>query len=166
MDVPVKKRGAYQIRVAIRDQATQKIGSASQFLEVPELKKGRMALTSLVLWDPRRPGESAHDMGLTAVRRQFPQGADLAYGCVLEHGKNAATTPVEVKVRVFRDDAEVFAGPANLSEIDGGFRTLSGTLRLAPAIKPGEYYLQVIARDRDQQKNTAVQWTDFQVLLP
>ena len=52
LDVPVRKRGAYQIHVAVRDPATGKVGSASQFLEIPELKRARVALTSIVLSGP------------------------------------------------------------------------------------------------------------------
>src|SRR5213075_829089 len=47
--VPVKKAGAYQLRMSLRDSATDRIGSASQFIEVPDLKKSRLALSGLVL---------------------------------------------------------------------------------------------------------------------
>ncbi len=46
---PVKKPGAYQYRVAIRDAQGGKVGSASQFIEVPNLGKKRLAASSLVL---------------------------------------------------------------------------------------------------------------------
>ena len=48
---PVKKPGAYQLRLAIRDTATDKVGSANQFIEIPDLKKDRLALSSVVLED-------------------------------------------------------------------------------------------------------------------
>ena len=38
---PIKKPGPYQFRVAIHDPAGDTIGSASQFVEVPDLKKKR-----------------------------------------------------------------------------------------------------------------------------
>jgi VWFA-related protein len=46
---PVKKPGAYQLRTAVRDAATEKIGSASQFIEVPDLSKGHLTLSGLVV---------------------------------------------------------------------------------------------------------------------
>jgi len=55
INVNLQKPGAYQIRVAVRDQATGKIGSANQFLEIPDIHKRRLALTSLVLQDGDRP---------------------------------------------------------------------------------------------------------------
>ena len=47
--VPVKKPGAYQLRMSLRDTNTERIGSASQFVEVPDLKKNRLALSGLAL---------------------------------------------------------------------------------------------------------------------
>jgi VWFA-related protein len=47
--VPVKKPGAYQLRTALRDNQSDRIGSASQFVDIPDLKKNRIALSSIVL---------------------------------------------------------------------------------------------------------------------
>jgi VWFA-related protein len=46
---PVKKAGAYQLRTALRDEASERIGSASQFIQVPDINKNRLALSGLVL---------------------------------------------------------------------------------------------------------------------
>jgi VWFA-related protein len=47
--VPLKKPGAYQLRVALRDKDSERIGSASQFVDVPDIKKNRLALSSIVV---------------------------------------------------------------------------------------------------------------------
>jgi hypothetical protein len=47
--VPIKRPGAYQLRISLRDTVTERIGSASQFVEVPDLKKNRLALSGIVL---------------------------------------------------------------------------------------------------------------------
>ncbi|HEX8072828.1 MAG TPA: VWA domain-containing protein [Pyrinomonadaceae bacterium] len=49
VNVPVKKPGPYQLRVAVRDAATEHVGSANQFVEVPDLTEGRLTLSGLVL---------------------------------------------------------------------------------------------------------------------
>jgi hypothetical protein len=55
----VKKPGAYQLRVAVRDAISEKVGSASQFIEVPDLKKGRLALSGIVIRSsPKLPAAS------------------------------------------------------------------------------------------------------------
>lgn len=47
--VPIKKAGAYQLRVALRDSTTEHVGSASQFIEVPDIHKDHLALSGLVV---------------------------------------------------------------------------------------------------------------------
>ena len=45
----VDRPGAYQIRAAIRDVTTGRAGSGSQFLVIPEVGKGKLALSGLML---------------------------------------------------------------------------------------------------------------------
>ena len=47
--LPVKKPGAYQLRVVLRDHDSERVGSASHFVEVPDLKKGRLALSGIAV---------------------------------------------------------------------------------------------------------------------
>src|ERR1041384_8696351 len=47
--VPIKKAGAYQLPLAVRDDATARTGSASQFIEVPDVNKKRLPLSGLVV---------------------------------------------------------------------------------------------------------------------
>ncbi|MET0648207.1 MAG: VWA domain-containing protein [Pyrinomonadaceae bacterium] len=49
MVVPTKKPGGYQFRVAVRDTESERTGSASQYVEVPDVKKGRLTLSGMVL---------------------------------------------------------------------------------------------------------------------
>ncbi|HEX7314843.1 MAG TPA: VWA domain-containing protein [Pyrinomonadaceae bacterium] len=65
MNVPVKKPGAYQLRIAIRDSASGRVGSASHYIEVPDVKKDKLTLSSLVITG-NRPATKARDL-LTSV---------------------------------------------------------------------------------------------------
>ncbi|HKF58597.1 MAG TPA: VWA domain-containing protein [Blastocatellia bacterium] len=59
LTVPVKRPGAYQVRVAVRDGASEKLGSASQFVEVPDVRKGRIVVSDMLLRGKRpRPASS------------------------------------------------------------------------------------------------------------
>ena len=57
--VPIKKPGAYQLRISFRDSSTERIGSASQFIEVPDLKKNRLALSGIVVRGENRGEQTA-----------------------------------------------------------------------------------------------------------
>ena len=65
MNVPIKKPGAYQLRIAVRDSASGRVGSASHYIEVPDVKKDKLTLSSLVITG-NRPATKARDL-LTSV---------------------------------------------------------------------------------------------------
>ena len=158
LDVPVKKRGAYQIQVAVRDTATGKVGSASQFLEIPELKKGRMALTSVLLQSGDRPAGAAAWTGMSPVTRQFHPGGEVEYFCLVEiAGKKAAAANLDSRIRIVRDGQDVYTGPAKMLPIDGGGLAFNGKLKLSDRLTPGDYYLGIVAAG-------VAQWTDFEIL--
>jgi hypothetical protein len=54
IDVPVKKAGAYQLRVAFRDAASGNVGSAYQFVEAPDLGNERLALSGILMTRAQR----------------------------------------------------------------------------------------------------------------
>src|SRR6185295_764329 len=47
--VPIKNPGAYHFRVALRDTATERVGSAGQFIQVPDISSRRLTLSGVVL---------------------------------------------------------------------------------------------------------------------
>src|SRR5690606_11844425 len=79
--LPLAKPGAYQLRVVVRDSAADKVGSASQFVEIPNLKKNRLTLSGIVL-NSGTPTTSSSALTATALR-EFHRGASLDYGSVV-----------------------------------------------------------------------------------
>ena len=164
LDVPVPKRGAYQMRVAVRDQATAKIGSATQFLQIPDLQKRGFALTSVVLGDGEQPPDKSGLPGIAAALRRFKQGSSLEFLCAVENGrKEGLDVDLATRVRILRDGKEVYSAPARLIETQGG-KAVFGALKLVDSMTPGDYDLQVIATERNIKGAAADQWTDFTVL--
>ena len=78
--VPIKKPGAYQLRISLRDTSTARIGSASQFIEVPDLKKNRLAISGMVV-----RGENPGEKAAAAAPSASPAGTQPV------NGANAAT---------------------------------------------------------------------------
>jgi hypothetical protein len=120
LDVPVKNRGAYQNRVAVRDTATGKVGSASQFLEIPELKKGRVTLTSVILQAGDRQAGAPAFAGMSPVTRRFHPARSWNISARWRIRKENAAANLNSKIRIVRDGRNVYTGPAKLVPIDGG----------------------------------------------
>jgi len=166
IDIPAPKRGGYQIRVAVRDAATEKVGSATQFVAVPDLKKARFVLTGVVLQDGGGPARRAAFVGIAPAKRQFRPGAEVEYLAALQKGRSQETlADLATQIRIVRDGKDVYLAPAKVVEIPGSGPAVFGVLRLSKEMVPGEYFLQVVATDGNGGKNgIASQWTDFEIV--
>jgi VWFA-related protein len=165
LQVPVPKRGAYQIRVAVLDQATGKMGSATQFIEIPDPKKAGLALSSVILRNGQRSHDATDPVDIMPALRQFYRGGVVEFLCAVENGrKKSSKLDLKTRVRVLRDGKEVYSGSANLVDMNEG-PAVAGVLKLGDRITPGDYDLQVIATGTNAGKaKAATQWTDFTVL--
>ncbi|HKG15108.1 MAG TPA: hypothetical protein VKB12_17425, partial [Pyrinomonadaceae bacterium] len=186
MQVPVKKPGAYQLRIAVRDASTQKLGSASQFIEVPDLTKDRLALSGIVLQssavtDADAAASASPDAGDevsvsdprgNAAVRRFRKGDQVDYFFNVYNAKPDKATGrprLQTQMRLFREREEVYAGKAE--ELDPGKQTDMSSLQAATRIRldglqPGEYVLQVTVTDAlaPEKRRTVAQWIDFEVV--
>jgi len=184
--LPIKKAGAYQLRTAIRDTASERVGSASQFIDVPNIGKNRLTLSGLVLSgvDPKHARKSSPEISTAgdtsdqvdpqsgpAVRR-LRQGMMLHYSFLAYNAKldKVLRPQLQAQVRLLRDGQPVFTGKEQLidfrNQADLKRLATGGTLRLGTDMKPGEYVLQVIVTDTlaKQKYRRATQWIDFEIV--
>ena len=190
---PVKKPGPYQMRIALRDADSEEVGSATQFIEVPDVSKGHLTLSSIVLEEdrpkpattPANPptaeaaptpapanaeGQRAADTGGPAMRI-FKPGMGIMYGFqVLNAGTDSnKQTSLELQTRLFRDGEQVYQGrpmPLSTPNQPNPKRLIGGgAMRLRPGMKPGDYVLQIIVTDKlaKEKFQTATQSMDFEV---
>ena len=190
-NLPIKKPGAYQFRVAIRDAQAEKVGSASQFIEVPNLKKDRLTISGIVLenlneaqWKRfesatpdiannqlNAPADKPNPMSDTSLRR-FKRSSVLRYGFEINNARldTSKKPDLMVKIRVFRDGKLIldgkqapvdFSGQTDLERIKS-----SGAINLLGGMQTGDYILQIIITDnlaKEKRKNSA-QFVQFEVL--
>ena len=167
-DIPVKKPGAYQARLAVRDRATSKIGSAGQFVVVPDLKNKKPAVSGIVLGLPG-PNQTINNAG----GRRFRTNDELyfAFNVYNVANEKGQLRNLVMNAVLFRDDKVVYTGPevpitvANQTDLARVFT--NGRIKLTPDLEPGDYYLQVTITDKDADKKKAapvVQWIDFDIV--
>jgi len=177
---PVKKAGAYQLRVALRDHGSDKLGSANQFVEVPNLKKGRLVLSGVVLenvpfaeWQKREAGQKIADsnpLNDTSLR-QFKRGTVLNYGFTIYNSKAPAASPnLSYRTRVFRDGKSLYESAVKpvvaVPSEDPGTVGFSAALSLGTTMLPGDYVLQVTIIDNaaKQNRNSTTQFVTFEIV--
>jgi VWFA-related protein len=192
INVPVSQPGGYQMRVALRDAASARLGSASQFVAVPDLGKRRLALSGVVLGtvNARNAQVPAADVAVRAASRvspavrRFAPGADVSYGFAVYHPHvdGAGKPQLTSRVRLVRQGKAVLdqdlsavqvmqrldaAGDAKSKAMPGFI--VAGTFALPKDLEPGEYAVQVAVVDASAAKDdakSAGQWTSLEVAAP
>jgi len=177
-DLPVKRPGAYQYRVAVRDVTSSKLGAVGTFVSIPNLNNHRLTLSGIVLQKTSSPTtqtsttpqqEISHSL---AVRRYAP-GSELRFGCVIYNAEvNPATSQpkLQLQARLYRDGKVVYTPPVMTVDAskapDLARVATEGVVRLENKLEPGPYYLELVVTDelaKDKQQQ-AIQWIDFEIV--
>lgn len=160
----IKKPGAIQYRMAVRDIATNKVGTANQFLIVPNVRSDKLALSG-VLFESMTP--PARTNSLTTIR-QFRPGTNLRWGLDVYNFKGEKPD-LTIITRVYKDGkliAESKPVPATVHISSANAATITGNLRLGAAMPMGDHLLQVVVADnnRGAKEKVAIQFSAFEVI--
>jgi VWFA-related protein len=189
LTLPVKNPGAYYVRTAIKDLASAKMGSAYQFVEIPDLKKRRLSLSNIFFINRDEdlpwirsggPQESQsllypdmqRDPRKSPALRSYLPGENFEYAAMIynaETGKEQKPD-LESQYLLFENGRELLrsqpetvdlSGVADLKRIP-----ITKKLTLGNSIQPGDYVLQLLVMDRraKKQQSVATQALDFRVL--
>ncbi len=164
--VPVKKAGPYQLRIALRDNASRKLGSAMQFVDVPDVNSGRLTLSGIVMSaDPPVAGTSEGNPSI----RIFKAGTAVSYAYEVFNvpAGTKERALLQTVVRLYHDGQVVFEStPSPLkSDSADAKRVAVGNRIQLTKLPPGDYAMQVAVFDSAHRdpSHIAVQSTDFEV---
>lgn len=172
------KPGLYQVRAAARDAGGGRVGVATEWIEIPDLKKNRLALGSLLVAavesgagaaaagaDAKADAKAAEAVRL-AVGEGFPRGSRLRfYTNVYNAARGAGGPDVSVQVKVLHRDRVIFdTGQQKLSaDASADAARLPYAAEVNFGMMPaGRYLLQLTATD-NAGKQSAVQFARFEI---
>jgi hypothetical protein len=176
LDVPIKKPGAYQFRIALRDTNSDKVGAASQFIEVPNFKN-RISLSNVILdnftteeWQKIRFGgnDSERSVLLDSTLREFKGGTILRYDYVIYNPKKVQT--LTTQMRLISDGKVVYEdkpAPLKTERQTDLMRVPSfGAITLGKNLEAGNYILQIIVSDTTAKgkDSFASQFIEFEIV--
>ncbi len=176
LNVTVPPGNTYQLRAAVLDRRSGRLGTASRAIVVPLRNKGRAALSSLEIGavpkDGPRLGVRVSHPFLT---HQFPPGAQLGFRCAIFDARTdpaSGEATILAQPLIYRDDALIFTGPAtHLSAAPNKQHSLviSGAIPLDTYFTPGNYAFVLQVSDTLQPKRkfrTRIAWSDFAIAPP
>jgi VWFA-related protein len=191
INLPIKKPGAFQLRIAVLDVPSSRVGSANQFIEIPNLKKNKLTLSGLYLAGnvSRRqnnvtiqpasgvsstPSAAAVDLSEAAAQagpavRSFRPGMMLDYGYEAYNVRldSSSRAKLQIQLRLFKENQQLFSGaPMDLTGPLNAKRVSAiGHLQLGQNLAAGDYVLQIIVSDiaEANKRRVASQWIPFEV---
>lgn len=163
--------GLYQVRAAARDTRTGALGRSTQWIEVPDLKTGRLSLSSLLVGERGEGGATGAPQLLPKaqlkVDRRFARTAHLRFLIYIYNAARAAAPRPQLQARVelLRADQTVVATLTRAVETAGvedlARIPYAEELTLA-ALPRGRYLLRVTITDATARTN-ATQQADFEI---
>ena len=160
--------GIYQFRVAARDEKSGRVGSAIQWIVIPDLTKSQLALSSVllggqVLEDKSKAGTPHVQL---SVDHSFPRTSQLGYWVFVYNAKKDANgkPQLTVQTQVLRDGQAVLSSPQRKVN-NGGTdveRIPFGEELALKTLAPGKYDLKIIVTD-DIARTSTTQLADFVV---
>jgi VWFA-related protein len=158
--------GIYQFRVAARDERSGRVGSAIQWIVVPDLTKNQLTLSSVllggqVLEDKSKEGTPHVQL---SVDHSFPRTSQLGYWVFVYNSKrDAAGNPqLTVQTTVLRDGQPLLSSPQRRLNSGGqdALRIPFGEELALKTLPPGKYDLKVTVTD-GVAGTSATQLADF-----
>jgi VWFA-related protein len=180
---PAKEPGPYQMRAAVEDLSSKRVGSAAQFLEVPQVGGGHLAVSGVLLKGvtdshspqaeaapkPDAPAGLADGVLLEPEVRVLSPGDNAVYAFEIYDGLKDDNPDLQMSTAVIRDGKVVYQSPfapvAATPKSGGKLRAIpvAGTLALAPDMPDGPYTLEVTVRAGTARKGERKQWLDFEI---
>ena len=152
--------GLYQVRVAARDTNSGQMGSAQQWIEIPDLKSRRLTLSSLLLnvQNVARVSDSGNVQVQFSVDHRFARNSRLTFMAFIYNAENGKSPPaLSIQARLLRRGQVVQTGP--LHKVELGSQDLTripcgGEISL-DSIPAGDYVLEVMVTDAVNQTSTS-----------
>jgi hypothetical protein len=161
--------GIYQVRVAARDEKSGHVGSAMQWVVIPDLATHQLTSSSLLLGGQvleNAKNKDASPQIQLSVDHHFSRLARLSYWMFIYNAKRDATGApnLTVQTQVLRDGLVVLASPQHKLSQGGPDpdRIPFGEDLALKTLAPGTYDLRVTITDNVAGAN-ATQTIDFEV---
>jgi len=166
------KPGVYQVRVLVREAESGNIGTANSFIEVPEIKGDRLAVSSIFTdahLIQQNKGADAVTSASSLSQRRFPRNGQFAYVMMVYNGKaEGGKTQIEISSRLLRNGEVVYKGlPKPIEMLEGSappLRIITGGIMQLAKLPPDDYTLELTITDKLRKKdNTLRQEIDFSI---
>lgn len=160
------KPGTYQIRLFVRETGSGLIGTANDFIDIPDMKSEKFTTSSLFLTGQAvEQGKVVDTAGLggTPSQRRFKRGGEFTYSLVIYNPKlddKSKQPQLEMRTRILKGNKVVYNGtPRMVVAAEGSTppaRIVTGGVIGLVSLAPDDYTIEVTVRDKVRKKADSV----------
>ncbi|HJQ70250.1 MAG TPA: VWA domain-containing protein [Blastocatellia bacterium] len=156
------KPGFYELRVGVREPASNLVGTAIAWVEVPKLERGKLTMSSIVLSRRERAQSSAKFVGAkSALGVKFYRGNDALVYQLMVYNAKKRETELMIRPEIFQGEEAIYQGEfqplsSRLLRADKKGFEAGGQVELGK-LAPGIYELRItIKESRSKQVRQSV----------
>ena len=158
--------GVFQVRLAVRDDKGGAIGTMNRYIEIPDLSKGKLAASSLLL-GAVPAAETSAPTPITG-NRQISRKQDVRYALIIYNANQKQGKPqVKTQLIISQNGQVIFKEQEQAVETKSNDSQLIkvGQLGLS-SVRPGRYTMTLVITDTlaDKKAQTITRSMDFVVV--
>ncbi|HXU39115.1 MAG TPA: VWA domain-containing protein [Blastocatellia bacterium] len=160
------KPGTYQIRLFVRETGPGLIGTANDFIDIPNMKSNKLTTSSLFLSGQAvEQGKVVDTAGIggTPSQRRFQHNGEFSYRLVIYNPKlddKSKQPALEMRTRILKGTRVIFNGGAKPVVAGEGStppsRLITGGVIKLLGLPPDDYTIEVSVRDKMRKKEDGV----------
>lgn len=148
------KPGYYQVRVGALEPETENMGTAHAWVDVPDLTKGKLELSSVLLATSEDSQQGGGLQQLDAIKA-YKTGSTLVYYLMLYNASSSVASDLMIRSEITRNDKVIYESepqPVSSRMVgkDNKGIEIGGQLNLD--IEPGFYSLRVEIKDKSNRE--------------
>ena len=143
--------GYFQVRAVVREESSGSVGTFSKYLEIPDLKNGRLAMGSIFII---AMDDAAKNIGTPMLAaRRLTRKQDLRYAVMIHNAKLKDGKPQIVTQAIISQAGNiVYQEPEQPLDVSNPAQVVKiGQLGLSK-VKPGKYFLTINITDLNADK--------------
>jgi hypothetical protein len=102
------KPGYYQVRVGVLEPESENMGTASSWVEVPDLSKGKLALSSILLTTAGDARAPAYDTQQLNSIKSYKTGSMLVYYLLLYNATSTIGSDLTIQSELYLNDKVIY----------------------------------------------------------
>jgi len=157
------KPGLYQVRVAVRDDKSGRVGSAAQWIEIPDLTSKKLTLATMLLGGQSAApatadaGKGQGEQLQFSIDRRFTRESLMTFLTIVYNARVGAAGPkLDSQIEILRNGQRIIASPVRPVPLEANSdpsRIPYGAGIALKTLPPGRYVLRVTVTDREANES-------------